>query len=191
MSDRSGKKGWHRSRNIRIHPATHPTSVLLKPHVCRAVTLHVSDASTRSSPQPAHCVHTWPGTKWPTQYYESLSWDRNLTGSHTSQHIDETGWHGSTQRERCGCDSPLPSFHPAITCPATHSYVHRDRCTNTAHEQTCTSVHTDISICATHAHTPTHWTTCRTQLKVLPAHFFSLWRIVRLLDEHCQLSWQK
>ena len=135
------------------------SSNLMCPQV---IVLHVTDAGTPATAEnhvntahahSLHCVHTWPGTKWTTQCHPSPSWDTSLAVSHTSQHIDETGWHRSTRRERCGCDSPLPLFHPAITCPATHSYAHRDRCTNTACKQTRAGIHTNINLRATHTKT--------------------------------------
>ncbi len=165
-------------------------------HVSRTVTLHVTEAGTQSASQsqsgimswqhmPAHyIVCTWPGTKWTTQYYPSLR-----QKSHSEPHFSTHWWDRLTLRHTEG---EVWVWQPATIISSCHYLPgHSQLCSQRQMHKHCmrahthTSMHTNINICE---HTPkTH----RTQLKVVPVHGVSLRLDVRLLDECCQLSWQK
>lgn len=155
----------------RMHPShreescqdsTCPLSAL-----CTHLTWNKVDDTTLSEPVPRQKSHCEP-------HFSTHWWDR-LTPRHTEGEV--WVWQPATIISPC-------HYLPSHSQLCSRRQMRKHCMQANMHKHT----HKHKHVCNTHTKKKkTH----RTQLKVMPVHFFSLWLIVRLPDECCQLSWQK
>lgn len=152
---------------------------------CTSVTegKHVNTAHAYS----LHCVHTWPAKKKKVDY-TILSKPILRQKSHYEPHFSTNSWDNLTLQHAEGEVWVWQATTVISSCHYLPS--HSQLCSQRQMHEHCMQANMHRR---TQKHTRVHHMqkTNRTQLKVMPVPCFSLWLIVSLLDECCQLSWQK